>query len=266
MITNNLQEIITAKQNIKSALIGKGVSPTGGLSTYADAINRISTGDSGIFVVPDGMKFAGSTITQFPMVDTSNVTDMFDMFYNCTSLHTIPLLDTSNVTDMNSMFLDCTSLHTIPLLDTSNVTNMHNMFYNCHSLTTIPQLDTSNVTNVGGMFAGCTSLQSLPLLDFSKVWIMGLFFNNGESGKITTLTDLGGFKNLGNDQILSINSGFLSYAPNLTHESLMNVINNLYDRKSAGYSNANIDFGSTNLAKLSDEEKAIATNKGWTLK
>jgi hypothetical protein len=26
-----------------------------------------------------------------------------------------------------------------------------------------------------------------------------------------------------------------------------------------------VTMGSTNLAKLTDEEKAIATNKGWTL-
>lgn len=58
---------------------------------------------------------------------------------------------------------------------------------------------------------------------------------------------------------------FISGCSSLTHDSLMNVINGLYDRKTAGYSVISLRFGSTNLAKLTDEEKAIATNKGWTL-
>jgi hypothetical protein len=46
----------------------------------------------------------------------------------------------------------------------------------------------------------------------------------------------------------------------LTHDSLMSIINSL------GYvSNKSLTLGETNLAKLTDAEKAIATQKGWTL-
>ena len=87
--------------------------------------------------------------------DTSNVTDMQSMFYNCRSLTTIPLFDTSNVTNMLDMFHNCYSLTTIPLFDTSNVTDMQGMFYNCRSLTTIiiknttkiPPLSTTSFTS-----------------------------------------------------------------------------------------------------------------------
>ena len=114
------------------------------------------------------------------------------------------------------------------------------------------------------MFSGCSSLTAIPQFDTSSVTNMSSIF--GSTG-LSNLTDFGGFKNLGMAKSLSSpSSNFLTHASNLTHESLMNVINNLYDRKSAGYSNLTIDFGSTNLAKLTDEEKAIATNKGWTLK
>ena len=58
----------------------------------------------------------------------------------------------------------------------------------------------------------------------------------------------------------------ISASSNLTHDAIMNVINNLYDRKTAGFTAAKtVKFGSTNLAKITDEEKAIATTKGWTL-
>ena len=64
----------------------------------------------------------------------------------------------------------------------------------------------------------------------------------------------------------------LSTSSNLTYDSLMSVINNLYDLNLT-YDVANggtlytqkFSVGSTNLAKLTAEEIAIATNKGWTV-
>ena len=94
----------------------------------------------------------------FPLVDTSNVTNMTSMFYYCASLKEVPQLNTSNVTAMSSMFINCTSLTEIPQFDTSNVTNMGYMFYNCTSLEEIPQFDTSNVIGMSNMFSSCNKL------------------------------------------------------------------------------------------------------------
>lgn len=52
----------------------------------------------------------------------------------------------------------------------------------------------------------------------------------------------------------------------LTHDSLMNVINNLYDIKSKGVKTQTLQLGNRNKAKLTAEEIAIATNKGWNVK
>ncbi|MBQ3029158.1 MAG: BspA family leucine-rich repeat surface protein [Lachnospiraceae bacterium] len=79
-------------------------------------------------------KVADRNITEFPMVDTSKVTDMTRMFENCQSLQSIPKLDTSKVISMMYMFSVCKKLQSIPLLDTSNVTDMSLMFNNCASL------------------------------------------------------------------------------------------------------------------------------------
>lgn len=53
----------------------------------------------------------------------------------------------------------------------------------------------------------------------------------------------------------------VSYCQNLTHDSLMSTINYLKE----GVTSKTVALGSTNLAKLSESEKAIATQKGWTL-
>ena len=103
---------------------------------------------------------------------TSNVTDMHDMFYGCKSLEALDLsnFDTSNVTNMRCMFCQCESLVTLYLssFDTSNVTDMNDMFFYCKSLESLnlSNFDTSNVTDMYGMFYDCESLVTLNLSNF----------------------------------------------------------------------------------------------------
>ena len=94
-------------------------------------------------------------------VDTSNVTNMYAMFEDCSNLTSVPLFDTSNDTNMGNMFTNCSKLTSVPLFDTSNVTNMSSMFYDCDELTSIPALDMRNVTSAGSMFSSCAKLTEI---------------------------------------------------------------------------------------------------------
>lgn len=180
-------------------------------------------------------------------------------------IKTIPQLDTSNVTSMRYMFQECASLTTISQLDTSNVTSMGYMFFGCYSLTTIPLIDTSKVTSMDFTFYNCPSLTTIPQLDLSKV------IDVLEMILCPALTTLGGFQNLGMAYDISESANYryyklnLSNSSKLTHDSLMNVINGLYDIKTKGCNPQQLILGSTNLKKLTAEEIAIATNKGWTV-
>ena len=142
-------------------------------------VNIWSNYSSGI-ICPSNASFMfnGCTnLTEIPLLDTSNVTNMCAMFSSCTNLTEIPLLNTSSVTDMNDMFDRCTNLTTIPLLDTGSVTDMEYMFYGCTNLTTMPLLNASNVTNMEYMFDSCTNLTTIPLLNTSNVTNMEYMFN-----------------------------------------------------------------------------------------
>lgn len=99
-----------------------------------------------------------------------------------------PLLDTSNVTDMSEMFLGCSSLITIPLLDTSNVEDMIHMFDGCSSLTTIPLLNTSKVTAIGGIFNGCSSLSNTSLNNILAMCINAVSYTYTKTLKSIGLT------------------------------------------------------------------------------
>ena len=189
-----------------------------------------------------------SNLTSIPKLDTSKVTNMQYMFNNCSNLTSIPQLDTSNVTNMQYMFNNCSNLTSVPKLDTSKVTNMQYMFNNCSNLTSIPQLDTSNVTNMKEMFAYCTSLTTIPKLDASKVTNMNNMFY-----KCTSLTSIG---------IYGFRYSIYISSTALGHDALVALLN---QAGTAYDSSQKITMGSDKLALLSDEEKAIATNKGWQL-
>lgn len=201
-----------------------------------------------------------------PLLDTRNVTNMAGMFSFCSNLKTIPKINTAKVTDMSTMFDVCKNLEEIPLLDTSNVTNMHEMFGNCELLRTIPELNTVSVSSMPSMFINCSSIKDIPLLEASSVTNVWQIFYGCE-----LLENLGGLKNLGQaySTTMTANDGWyslvLSKCPLLTHDSLMNVINNLYDIKSKGVKPQTLQLGDTNKAKLTAEEIAIATNKGWNV-
>ena len=169
---------------------------------------------------------------------------MYEAFAGCTNLNSISISDTSKVTTMYSAFSEITNTNfTIaPTLDTSNVTNVYQMFRKSSYIKTVPKYNFAKIINVGEIFKFCSFL-----------------------------TTLGGFENLGQAYLTTQSANYSNYtlnlsaATNLTHDSLMNVINNLYDIATKGVKIQKLILGSTNLAKLSDEEKAIATNKGWVL-
>ena len=180
--------------------------------------------------------------------DTSSVMNMRGMFYQAIDLTKIPQLDTSKATDMSYMFYDCHKLTSIPQLDTSSATNMESMLYGCINLANIPQLDTSNVTNMSEMFNNCAGLTSVPELNASAANSMRYMFKN-----CTSLTSIGlyGFR-----YSIDISSTALG------HDAIVAFLN---QAGNAYNSSQKITMGSAKLALLSDEEKAIATNKGWTL-
>lgn len=71
-------------------------------------------------------------------LDTSNVTNMKDMFSSCSSLTSLDLscFNTSSVTDMSAMFRFCSELTTLNLygFDTSSVEGTYLMFHYCDNL------------------------------------------------------------------------------------------------------------------------------------
>lgn len=100
------------------------------------------------------------------------------------------------------------------------------------------------------MFNSCYSLTSVPLIDTNRTEFMGGMFNHCRS-----LTNIGGFTGL------KVNLG-LTGCPLLTTDSVMNIINNAADMTSEPKT---LTLHKDVFAKLSQEQIATATAKGWNI-
>ena len=149
------------------------------------------------------------------LLDTSNVTDMSNMFSSCKNLTNIPLLDTSNATNMKYMFIECENLITVPNFNTLNVTNMYGIFNGCKNLTIVPNFNTSNVTDMQYMFSDCNKLTTVPNLDTSNVTNMQYMFSYCKN--LTTVP------NFNTSKVTNMYYMFNS-CNNLSNESLNNIL------------------------------------------
>ena len=138
------------------------------------------------------LEFKGANITEVLSCDISPFTRVsFEGCKNLVTINGISSWDTSNLTDMNDMFRDCEKLASLDVSswNTSEVTNMGYMFSGCKSLTSIDvsKWKTDQVTNMSYMLNECNKLASLNLSNWntSRVTNMQYMFYNCDS--LTTI-------------------------------------------------------------------------------
>lgn len=106
-------------------------------------------------------------------LNTTHVTDMSKMFYNCYKLNSLNLsqFNTGNVEKMNEMFYNCHGLNSLDLsaFNTAKENNMYRMFYYCFAKTIdLSSFNTANVENMDEMFAGASSVVNIYTSDLFK--------------------------------------------------------------------------------------------------
>lgn len=148
-ITENVNQAVQDFDNIKQAIIDKGIEVPNGTPTseYADKIGTIKSNGLDTSTVTDFSYFAQKdrfTEEQLQNINTKIGTNFSYMFYNCTSLTTIPQLDTSSGNSFNNMFRSCSRLTTIEL---TSFISSNSMFYNCSALENLTVTGTITVNN-----------------------------------------------------------------------------------------------------------------------
>lgn len=251
-VATEIERIQTAKEILKTKLNAKNDSEhqitnelISDYGTFVDSITGVDINEYFKPTIQGGDTYGNpgwsKTFLKFRSPLIVEGTNASRLFYQYPLKELPDLLETDKITNMENMFSSCKLIKTIPNINTSNVTNMSEMFYGCFELETLQKLNCSNVERINDVVTNCTKLQNI-----------------------------GGFENLGQAYKTTMAANYYYYRlalsnNELTHDSLMNVINNLYDIKTKGCNPQSLVLGSTNLAKLTSEEVAIATEKGWNV-
>lgn len=199
--------------------------------------------------------YYAQNVTNFPMLDTSQATSLSYMYYYCDNVNAVfPWIDSSNCISFDYIYYRVKAKQ-LPVINTSKGTNFDRSLYGCTNLQNFPFSDTSNGQNFNRMCDSCNKLTSVKLNLSKATNVTNILYN------CKALVDLD------IEGTIYITGLDLSSCTALSHDSLMNVINALADYSSDTSGKVyHLILGPTNLAKLNDDEKAIATNKKrWTL-
>ena len=228
-----------------------------GNSTY-----KLTIGGKGGIIANESMMgyfydFNKMTSIDLSALDTSQVTNMNNMFSSCSSLISLDLsnFDTSQVTNMSWMFCaEPGSLMNIEEInvssfDTSKVTDMSYMFTACSRLTSLDlsNFDTSKVTYMRYMFAGCSSLTNLDVSNFN-------------APELTDITDM--FAELTNLETLNISNFNVPQLTDIT--DMFNKLTNLVTLNISNFNAPKITKMDAMFKGLSKLSKLDLTNFNTT--
>ena len=265
-LVENVEKVKNAHAALKLAIESKGVPVPAGtkLTGMPALVDQIQTGgsveptnDRAVFAYDDSTSLV---VPNTLVVDLISATNLRYLFYNCNNLTSLTLPDGfgQNATDISYCFATCYNIDSLTLPNGfgQNATNLQGCFNDCGgnyghlNALTLPDGFGQNATDISYCFNNCINTIRLTLPNG-----FGQNATNTECcfyGCIY-LTDITGNPNFK----VSLD---LSPCP-LTHDSIMVVINGLQTVTET----QTLTLGSTNLAQLTDEEKQIATDKGWTL-
>ena len=288
-LVENVEKVKSAHAALSASIEAKGVSVPAGtkLTGMPDLVDQIQTGG----LEPNTSKVTlhsdGSThidVNRIIVADTSQMTSFDGFFAEDKKLTSVsfPADFAPNAINMNGFFYQCNSIKNIniPPNFAPNATTFENFCYSCTSLSSFEYSEDfgQKAESVTQFFWGCQNLSSVIIPpNFADVkYAQDIVGNCRNLTSITFPSNFGhkissswGFVQLFNfcdnlteiygDLALSIN--FAIENTKVSHDSLIRVLNSIPTVTES----RSIKLGNTNIAKLTDEEKKIATDKGWNL-
>lgn len=190
--------------------------------------------------------------------NTSNVTDMSNLFYGANDLNDpIGNWDVSNVTTMNDMFRGASSFNQpIGNWDVSSVTDMSDLFRGATNFNQeINNWDVGNVTNMGAMFMEATAFnQPIGNWDVYNVTNMSYMFNQSNFDQDIRNWNVSNVTNMAN----MFNGTFLSLS---TYDALLITWASLPSLQS----NIVFNAGSSNFCNAESARNTLNMTYNWSI-
>ena len=201
----------------------------------------------------------------FENLDVSNVTSFGNMFTGCSKLTAPPITTFGRPNSSQSIYYGGMYESTNFVIDNNIVwkikgkCSLYRMFTLCHNAKEFNVIwETDEKVDVTGLFVDTknvvSSLKTMNLTSCGSTIFKGYFFGGISTQENKALTSV----ECTGTQSYSLN---LSFYPNLSKQSLLNIINCLCTTTET----LPLTLGSVNLAKLSADEIKIATDKGWSV-
>ncbi len=196
-------------------------------------------------------------------LDSSTVKIMYRTFYGATFTDDMTKLNLENVENAESIFDSLAGFFEefeFKDMNMPNVTNLTNAFGGNTYLTKIGKINCPKCKEFFSTFAFCDNLTTIGEINLTSAvsdasstsYTNPLYDIFNYCGNITDITFAG---------TINASLNLEDAGNNLTHDTLLSAVNAL----GVTTKTKTLKLGSSNLSRLSDEEKAIATEKGWTL-
>lgn len=212
------------------------------------------------------------SLIRLKLPNLSKITKFDNVFNSCSNLTELDLTTLNpNIRTLNGLFEDCTNLVRVnfPSYNLDKVTSVRGMISSCYKLLINFLSKIPNVEYAGDFIYDCRNIQNLDFSSWEKVTNLGIqrcldlsTLSLGNKPFLQSLL-ISSCSKLQTLYISSFGSELTNlsfiYCSKLEYNSIMNIINALPT------TSGTLALGTTNLNKLSDSDKAIATNKGWTL-
>ena len=225
------------------------VEVSAGLEDYFYTELMSTTGTGGV------KSLASVVLKKAPTIDISEDVTNLNYMFNHYQMEFIPRFNCKKgqITSLVSLTANCS------FLELTDPTKYITQFFE--------DIDTSNVLDMESMFGGATGLVYIPEIEAGKCQKIYHVFSPYST--YNKLTYFGGLKDIGKNFSPSRAEDYNYYTydlgnlPLLTRDSVLSIFNNLYDIASIGVKPQSIKLHANVKALLSEEDTAIATNKGW---
>jgi surface protein len=207
------------------------------------------------------------------LIDTSECTSFAEIFNGCSKIQILKAgnWNTSKVTNMSNMFRNCSSLKELEIGDWNTQSfialDYAFMYAKCDKILDLTKWDTRKVTSMRSIFYGFKA-DVIDISGWSGASLEGGLGVASPFAGITT--SIVGEKSI--EYVINNNIGCLIglrfsidpyFRDSINRASLRALINGLADR--TGMTAQTLTLIAASIAKLTDEDIAIATNKNWTI-
>lgn len=170
---------------------------------------------------------------------------------------------TSSYSSLRAAFQGCTALKEVRIANVGSATSMMGVFTDCKSLVRLPPLNTLSAQNVDSIVAGCEQLTEIPLLDFSAVTGgIGMFYKCSAL-VYANIIGLGAQSEV--TAVSFAQSSKLGSTAAARAALVDTLLTNSFDRATAGYDPMTVTLHADAKARLTTDEIAAITAKGFTI-